>query len=242
MCGRFTLSAPAELVAELFELAEKPALIPRYNIAPTQPAPVVLWDRERSQRRFELLRWGLIPSWADDPSIGNRMINARAETAATKPAFRAAFRLRRCLILADGFYEWKASSVPPRGGGREGGKQPFYVRMQDGGPFAFAGLWDHWEGPGMPLVAGPPVQRIDSCTILTTGPNDVIRPVHNRMPVILPPQEYGRWLDPEVQRVDLLLPLLRPYPPDRMTAYPISTRVNNPANDSPACISPLRRS
>ena len=231
MCGRFTLSAPGEVVAELFELAEKPPLTPRYNIAPTQPAPVVLWDGELNRRRFDLLRWGLIPSWADDPQIGNRMINARAETAAVKPAFRAAFRCRRCLVVADGFYEWKPPSVPPCQGGRQGGKQPFYIRMRESGPFAFAGLWEHWEGADG--------TAIDSCTILTTGPNDVVRPMHDRMPVILHRQDCGRWLDPDVQGVDSLAPVLRHYPSEEMRAYPIGTRVNNPANDGPACIEPL---
>ena len=223
MCGRFTLSAPAEVVAELFELVEEPALTPRYNIAPTQPAPVVLWNRELKQRQFDLLHWGLIPVWADDPSIGSRMINARAETVGMKPAFRSAFRHRRCLIVADGFYEWQKL---------QRGKQPFYIRMENGGPFALAGLWECWEGADG--------TAIDSCTILTTEPNEVLRPLHNRMPVILYPQDYGRWLDAEIREADSLKPLLCPYSGEEITVYPVSTRVNDPANDSPACIEPLR--
>lgn len=219
MCGRFTLSAPGDVVAELFELADQPELCSRYNIAPTQPAPVVLWDRGRNERRFDLLRWGLIPSWADEPGIGNRMINTRAETVATKPAFRAAFRYRRCLIVADGFYEWQKLRR---------GRQPFYIHLHDKGPFAFAGLWEHWEGSDGSAVK--------SCTILTTEANDVVRAVHDRMPVILQRQDYARWLDPELQQADALIPLLRPYPADEMAAYRIGTRVNNPAHDGPECV------
>jgi putative SOS response-associated peptidase YedK len=223
MCGRFTLSAPAKVVAELFELVEEPALTPRYNIAPTQPAPVVLWNRELKRRQFDLLHWGLIPVWADDPSIGSRMINARAETVGMKPAFRSAFRHRRCLIVADGFYEWQKL---------QRGKQPFYIRMENGGPFALAGLWERWEGADGTII--------DSCTILTTEPNEVLRPLHNRMPVVLHSNDHGRWLDAEIQEADSLKPLLCPYSGEKMTAHPVSTRVNNPANDGPSCIEPLR--
>jgi putative SOS response-associated peptidase YedK len=223
MCGRFTLSAPAEVVAELFELAETPVLAPRFNIAPTQPAPVVLWDGEAGQRRLEAFHWGLIPSWAKDPAIGNRMINARAETAATKPAFRSAFRDRRCLVLADGFYEWQKV---------ERAKRPFYFRMRDGRPFAFAGLWERWDGPDG--------ETIDSCTILTTEPNEVVRAVHDRMPVILARKECPVWLDPQNREVDKLQSLLQPCPPEQMEAYPVSKRVNNPANEGPGCVAPLQ--
>jgi len=177
------------------------------------------------QRELVLLRWGLVPFWAKDPGIGARMINARSETVAEKPAFRAAFRRRRCLVPADGFYEWRRL---------ERGKQPFYVRLRDERPFAFAGLWEHWEGPDE--------TAIDSCTLLTTEPNDLIRPVHSRMPVILSPKDYDLWLDPGVQKAELLQPLLRPYPSEGMLAYPISTWVNKPKNDSPRCIEPLTQS
>jgi putative SOS response-associated peptidase YedK len=150
------------------------------------------------------------------------MINARAETVATSPAFRAAFRQRRCLVLADGFYEWQR---------QEKRKQPFYLRMQDDSPFAFAGLWDHWDGPDG--------QVIESCTLITTVPNDLVRPVHNRMPVILPPDQYELWLDPTMREVKVLESLLQPYPEEAMKAYPVSQLVNIPANDDPQCIEPL---
>lgn len=223
MCGRFTLSAPAAILAEQFHLAESPAWAPRYNIAPSQPVATVMVTPEDTDRRFRPLQWGLIPSWAKAPGIGADMINARAETAATKPAFRAAFRRRRCLVLADGFYEWQRQ-------GRR--KQPFYVRLRDGQPFAFAGLWEHWEGSEG--------QAIDSCALLTTEPNELMRPLHHRMPVILEPTVYDLWLDPAVQNADALQSLLQPYPSEELTAYPVSPRVNNPANDTPECIGPLQ--
>jgi len=221
MCGRFTLATPPEIVAEFFELTAAPDLSPRYNIAPTQPAPAILLTPERAQRLFRPLRWGLIPSWARDPTIGNRMINARAETVAEKPAFRSAFRQRRCLVVSDGFYEWK------KGPGR---KQPFYIRMRDDRPFAFAGLWEHWEaddGTG-----------IESCALLTTQPNEVLRPIHDRMPVILDRANYDLWLDPTMADVDRLRPLLCPYRAEEMKVYPVGTRVNSPTRDDPACMEP----
>lgn len=222
MCGRFTLTTPIETLVETFQLSSVPEeLAPRYNIAPTQPVAAVLVDEEKAQH-LALLRWGLIPGWAKDPSIGNRMINARAETVAEKPAFRVAFQRRRCLVLADGFYEWQRS---------ERGKRPMYIRLADGRPFAFAGLWEHWKG-----ADGPP---LDSCTILTTEANELMRPIHNRMPVILPPEAYDLWLDPTVRAADSLLPLLRPHPAETMRAFAVSTLVNNPANDDPRCIVPL---
>ena len=222
MCGRFSLAAPGQLWFEIFGLSEPPAWAPRYNIAPTQEAPTVASLPGEQRRQFLLRRWGLIPSWAKDPGIGARMINARAETAATKPAFRVALRQRRCLVLADGFYEWQ---------GQERRKQPFYVRLRDGRTFAFAGLWEHWEGAEGVTV--------DSCTLLTTTPNALIRTFHHRMPVVLDPADHDLWLDPAVQDVGVLQPLLRPYPPEEMAAYPVSTRVNNPANDAPECTKPL---
>ena len=219
MCGRFTLGATAATLAAQFDLANVPTWTPRYNIAPTQEVLVVLQPSPQANREARLHRWGLIPPWAKDPSIGNRMINARAETVATKPAFRRAFKERRCLLLADGLYEWQR---------QERRKQPFYIRLRDGRPFAFAGLWEHWEGcEGM---------AIQSCTILTTTSNEVVGRIHDRMPVILSPTDYDRWLDPSIQEPAVLQTLLRPYPADEMTAYPVSTRVNNPANDSPECV------
>jgi len=222
MCGRFTLITSAEVVAEQFQLIEVPSLSPRYNVAPTQPVAAVRPSPGNGGRELVLLRWGLIPFWAKDSAIGSRMINARSETVAQKPAFRAAFRRRRCLVPADGFYEWQR---------QERGKQPFYIRLDDEKPFAFAGLWEHWEGPDE--------NTIDSCTVLTTEPNDLIRLLHNRMPVILAPKDYDLWLDPGVQEAELLQPLLRPYPSENMIAYPISTWVNSPSNEGPQCIEPL---
>ncbi len=225
MCGRFTLRAPASLVAEQFALLELPPFTPRFNIAPSQPVPVVRLAPGQPQPRRELvwLRWGLIPGWAKDPAIGNRMINARAETVAEKPAYRAAFRRRRCLVAADGFYEWQPTGK---------GKQPYFIRMRDDRPFAFAGLWESWEGPDS--------SQIDSCTLLTTEPNELLRPIHNRMPVILSGEDYRRWLDPAVEDPGQLAPLLRPYPSHEMTADPVSTFVNSPANEGPECIQPER--
>jgi putative SOS response-associated peptidase YedK len=224
MCGRFSLGADAKTLAAQFNLIDGASWTPRYNIAPTQEVLVVVPDPATVRRQARRYRWGLIPSWAKDPSLGNQMINAQAETAAVKPAFRVAFRKRRCLILADGFYEWKQEN---------GYKQPYYIRLRDGRPFAFAGLWERWEGPEG--------AAIDSCTILTASPNELLRPLHHRMAVILPSSEYGRWLDPRIQDPETLQPLLHPYPADEMRAYPVSTLVNNPANDSPGCLEPLGR-
>jgi putative SOS response-associated peptidase YedK len=224
MCGRFTLRAPAGVVAEQFSLLLMPLLEARFNIAPSQPVPVVRMTpgHEPPQRQLVLLHWGLIPSWADDPAIGNRLINARAETAADKPSFRTALRRRRCLVVADGFYEWQR--IDRR-------RQPFWIGMRDDKPFGFAGLWESWEGPDH--------SAIESCTILTTEANDLVRPIHDRMPVIVEEADYSRWLDPAVDRPEPLRPLLRPYPSGPMTAYPVSSQVNNPANDDPRCVEPM---
>ncbi len=213
------------MVAEQFAVFEVPPFTARFNIAPTQPVAVVRLDPQSDEPRRELvwLRWGLIPSWAKDPAIGNRMINARAETAAEKPAFRAAFRRRRCLVAADGFYEWQ------RTGGK---KQPYFIHLHDDRPFGFAGLWESWEGPDH--------SHIESCTLLTTGPNELLRPIHDRMPVILGPESYAPWLDPAVQQPEQLLPLLQPYPSEAMTADAVGTFVNSPRNDGPQCIEPQR--
>ena len=226
MCGRFTLTSPGEVLAEFFELVDVPRVTPRYNIAPTQPAPVVRVDREAEARRLDLLHWGLIPSWAKDPGIGSRMINARAETVADKPAFRSALRYRRCLVAADGFYEWKKIEGQKR-------KQPYYIHMADRLPFAFAGLWEHWESADE--------AEIDSCTIITTEPNKLMESLHNRMPVILQPKDFDMWLDPDLQESDSLQLLLVPCPAEGMTFWPVSTVVNSPANDTPACTEPLEQ-
>lgn len=220
MCGRYTLSTPGEAVAELLELETAPELVPRYNIAPTQESVVVRQAGER--RALDRLRWGLVPYWAETPGTGSRMINARSESAAEKPAFRASLRRRRCLIPADGFFEWRR--LP-------GGRQPYLFRLLSGGPFAFAGLWDRW----VPHSGEP----IESFTILTTRPNELTAAVHDRMPVILSPRDHRLWLDPRMQSPHRLEPLLRPYPADEMTVYPVSPVVNRPANDLPECVAPL---
>ena len=222
MCGRFTLTDPNADLAVQFDLPSIPPLQPRYNIAPTQPVAAVRIAAEAAVREMVLLHWGLIPFWAKDPEIGARMINARAETVADKPAFRHAFRRRRCLVVADGFYEWQKQN---------GTKQPFYIRLRDARPFAFAGLWERWEAADAGVI--------ESCTLLTTQPNDLMLTLHNRMPVILQPKDYDLWLDPEVQKVELLQPLLQPYPSQDMAAYAVSRWVNSPDNDDPRCIQPL---
>jgi putative SOS response-associated peptidase YedK len=221
MCGRFTLTDPDQDLAVQFNLPDIPDMQPRYNIAPTQPVAAVRLSPESRVREMVLLHWGLIPFWAKDPKIGNRMINARSETVADKPAFRAAFKRRRCLVVADGFYEWQK---------QDGGKQPFYIRRQDGQPFAFAGLWEFWKGEDERVI--------ESCTLLTTTPNELIRPLHNRMPVILHSKDYGLWLDPEAE-APALQQLLIAHPTDQMDAYPVSRYVNSPENDDPRCIEPL---
>ncbi len=222
MCGRFTLTSPADVVAELFELIDQPAITPRYNIAPTQPIAVVVAGLGDRPRRCELMHWGLIPSWAKDPGIGSRMINARAETVAQKPSFRSAFRKRRCLVVADGFYEWQ--KLP-------GGKQPHYIQLTEAKPFAFAGLWERWPGKGG--------DAIDSCTIITTEPNELMATLHNRMPVILSADDYAQWLDPTCDDRDSIQSLLRPYAANQMTAHPVSTHVNSPRHEDAACVEPL---
>jgi len=218
MCGRFTLTTPADAIADLFALAVVPELSPRYNIAPSQPVAAV---RERDgERRLDLLRWGLVPSWAKDPAIGNRMINARAETVADKPAFRAAFRERRCLIPATGFYEWKRT---------EATKQPYLVTAAGDGLLALAGLWELWKVPD----GG----RLETCTIITTSANDLVAPIHDRMPVILERHDFDLWLTPTTES-DRLLQLLRSCDSSALAARPVSTYVNTPRNDDPRCIEP----
>ncbi|MFQ5489983.1 MAG: SOS response-associated peptidase [Phycisphaerae bacterium] len=225
MCGRFALTTSDMTLAELLRLAQPPALQPRYNIAPTQPLAALRSPSAGTERRLDMLRWGLIPSWAKDAAIGHRMINARAETVAEKPAYRVAFRRRRCLIPATGFYEWQKPKI-------KGPKQPHYIRLADDRPFAFAGLWESWTGPDQTII--------ESATIITTTPNDLLQPIHDRMPVILGPDEFDRWLDPERSDPRELAPLLRPFPAELMTAYPVTTHVNKPQNDDPTCIQPQR--
>ncbi len=221
MCGRYSQRQSAKIIAQAFQVNDVPTLEPRYNIAPTQSVPTVLQTSASTNRQFKMLHWGLIPSWAKDSKMGAKLINARAETVAEKPAFRSAFRQRRCLVLADGFYEWQQQEHKKQ-------KQPFYFRLSDERPFAFAGLWEHWKGEDG--------EEIESCTLLTTEANELMQPIHNRMPVILDPKDYDLWLDAEVKKPELLQPLLHPYGSEEMTAYPVSTVVNKPSNDSAECI------
>ena len=221
MCGRFTLTVNPAEVQETFSSYTFPQkFAPRFNIAPTQPVLAIPND---DQNTADFFVWGLIPMWAKDPSIGNRMINARGETLEEKPAFRGSLKYKRCLILADGFYEWK---------GAEGKKvkTPYFIHMKDRKPFAFAGLWDSWNSPDGSLVK--------SCTIITTEPNELTELIHNRMAVILHPRDYAKWLDPSPQTPDRLKPLIKPFPADLMDAYPVSTLVNTPANDIPELVVP----
>jgi putative SOS response-associated peptidase YedK len=219
MCARFTLTAPARDLADLFSLPEVPALESRYNIAPTQAVAAVRRPAGSDGPELVRLRWGLVPSWAADLGIGNRLLNARAETVADKPAFRAAFARRRCLIPADGFYEWR---------GVAGKKLPVCFRLRDGRPFAFAGLWERWlGGDGRP---------VETCAILTTQANDLVAPVHERMPVILSLRQFADWLDPRRTDPSGLRPWLRPFPADQMSATAVSTHVNNPRNEGPRCL------
>lgn len=217
MCGRYSLSTPRDVLTDLFDLVEAAPLEARYNIAPTQEAAVV---RVRDGgRRLDVLRWGLVPEWAEDASIGSRLINARSETAAERPSFAASFRERRCLVPADGFYEWRA------GPGRT--RQPFWIRRVDGAPFAMAGLWDRWEGGGAAL---------ESFTILTTVPNERVAPLHDRMPVLLPPAAWDRWLAPEAVEPTDLLPLLAPCPAEEIEPVPVGEWVNRVDHEGPRCI------
>jgi len=222
MCGRYTLSSPNDAVADLFEMPELPFLPPRYNIAPTQETAVVRVLKPGEPRRLDLLRWGLVPYWAEDLSIGNRLINARSESVAEKPAFRRSFRKQRCLIATDGFYEWKKAGKL---------KQPYHIRRKDRRPFAFAGLCERWKNPEGNLL--------DTFTILTTGANDLIKPLHDRMPVILDRKDFGLWLDPGMNDPVRLQELLVPAPSEEMETVPVSRTVNSPAYDGEDCIAPL---
>jgi len=209
MCGRYVQRTDAKKLAKEFKVAEVPAVEPRYNIAPTQDVLAV--HETPDGREMAFYKWGLIPSWAKDKSMGARLINARSETVAEKPAFRQAFKQRRCIIPADGFYEWQKT---------DGRKQPFFFRMRDERPFGFAGLWERWEGEGGEVI--------NSCAILTTEANEVLRPVHDRMPVILHPDDYELWLGADARELGLVKEMLRPYPAEEMDAHPVSTLVNDP--------------
>ena len=221
MCGRFTLIEAIPWLAEILSL-ENPENIgsvpPRYNVSPGTDVAIVR-SRENKPRELALARWGLVPFWAKEPDFGTRTINARSETAARKPAFRAAFRYRRCLIPADGFYEWS-------GGGRK--KQPWFIHLENRRPFAFAGLWESWTGADGSVL--------ETCTILTTEANEKLAELHHRMPVILPEATYADWLNLSENRAKALQPLLKPYPAEAFSYYPVSERVNSPRNDDAACL------
>lgn len=223
MCGRYTLSTPGEVITELFDVEPPEGLSPRYNIAPTQEAAVLRVEDPDDGRSCDLLRWGLVPFWADDPSIGNRMINARSETASSKPAFRSSFKKRRCLVLADGFYEWK----------KEGSvKIPYWIHLPEAKPFALAGLWSRWDKE-------EGAEPLDTFTILTTGAHPKIRPLHDRMPVILRRDQYDLWLDPTVDDKDELNALLTDESGAYLEFHPVSRRVNSPANEGPENVQPV---
>lgn len=220
MCGRFTTTTTAAALADWFEVDDSDVVEigPNYNVTPTSDIFTVVEDPD-GQRRLDLMFWGLVPSWADGPAIGSKMINARSETAATKPSFRAAFRRRRCIIPVDGFYEWV--SVPGRTK-----KQPMYITARSREPLAFAGLWELWHPKGQ----GSDVETLTSCSILTGPPNDLIAPLHHRMPMILPRGSWGRWLDPGNDDVERLQSLLVSAPEDLLEYWPVSTEVNNVRN------------
>jgi len=222
MCGRFTLTPDSGAIEAEFGVTLPPGYRPRYNIAPSQEVLAVVRDAARGDDRAGWLRWGLVPRWARDPAIGNRMINARAEGLATKPAFRSAFRERRCLIVADGFYEW--ARIPG-----EKRKQPYWIHRKDGRPFALAGLWERWSRGEEELV---------SCTIVTTEPTKVVRPIHDRMPLVLSAEDRQRWLDPDADP-DALAGISRRPEGDSLEARAVSTAVNAPAVDGPECVEPL---
>ena len=229
MCGRYTLLSDLAALEERFGFdAQELVLQPRFNVAPTQQALTVTGSESSDSQpevknQARLMRWGLVPSWAKDLSIGNRMINARAETLAEKPSFRRALERRRCLVLADGFYEWQKN-----------GKQrlPLRITLASGEPFGMAGLWETWHSPSGEVI--------QSCTIVTTSANELLAPIHHRMPVILPRELEAVWLDPDAKDVQLLSSLLSPYAAAEMQYSRVSTLVNSPANDSPDCIVPVQ--
>lgn len=223
MCGRFTLRVPAGVLVEEFRLDAEPLFSPRFNIAPTQDSPVIRAQAVTHARSCAPLRWGLVPSWADDPAIGNRMINARGETVAEKPSYRAAFAKRRCIVPADGYYEWKAEGKA---------KQPYLFHLAGNQVFGFAGLWEAWQAPDG--------STLETFTIITTAANEQTQPYHDRMPVVFLPGEgeIDAWLSPSTSRGDLLA-LLATRPRPGLVIEPVSKLVNNPRNESPECVQPL---
>jgi putative SOS response-associated peptidase YedK len=241
MCGRYTLFVKPEVLKERFKStideSNLPKLQPRYNIAPAQDVPVITSEQPRTIR---FMRWGLVPSWSKDASIGNKLINARAETLLEKPSFRASFKQRRCLVLANGFYEWRAAP------NARAGKQPYWIRLQSGEPFALAGLWDTWYNPAHRNSSNnspnkPDAGLLHTCTIITTTPNSLIAPLHHRMAVILHPQEEDLWLREDVPPEELLA-LLKPFPDEQMIAIPVSKRVNSVGIDDASLVESLGES
>jgi putative SOS response-associated peptidase YedK len=223
VCGRYRLSRRKQIIEEHFDsVSGEEDWIPRYNVAPTQPVPLIRQNPKEPVRELSLMRWGLIPSWAKDPSFAAGMINARSESASTKPAFRDALKSRRCLIPADAFYEWMRTGKA---------KRPYCFEVNEGELFAFAGIWDRWRDPGG--------QWVKSCSILTTTPNAVTSAVHDRMPVILDPDSYDLWLDPGMTNVGAASELLKPYDARPMRCYSVSGRINSVANDDEACSAPV---
>jgi putative SOS response-associated peptidase YedK len=220
MCGRFYLDAQQDELAEYFDLQVAPLLTPRYNIAPAQEIAAVLQGDQGRELRF--FRWGLIPFWAKDEKIAYRTINARAETVESKPAFRAAFKYRRCLIPASGFFEWKAEQT---------GKQPYCIRLRHAPLFALAGLYEHWQGGSG--------REVNSCTLLVTEANPAVQAIHERMPVIVKRKDHATWLDPQIQQAAALKRLLIPWSDDDMDLYPVNKRIGNTRNDDAECIAPL---
>lgn len=225
MCGRYRLSRRKQIVAEYFDsVSGDEDWSPRYNVAPTQSVPVIRQNRKEPVRELSLVRWGLIPSWAKDSAVAAQMINARSETAGVKPAFRDALKTSRCLIPADGFYEWDKTGKA---------KQPYCFEVNEGKLFAFAGIWDRWKDSNG--------KALETCSILTTTPNGVTAAVHDRMPVILDPDSYDLWLDPGMRDVNAASELLKPYDARQMRCYPVSTRINYVVNDDEACATPVER-
>ncbi|MEX0653217.1 MAG: SOS response-associated peptidase [Phycisphaeraceae bacterium] len=222
MCGRYVITSSSAQLAALFEAEPRVRLAPRYNVAPTQPVAVVRTDREGGRRTLDLVRWGLVPWWAKDVKLGNRLINARSETAAEKPAFKAAMRYRRCLVVADGFYEWQRRGPV---------KQPHLIQMADEQPFAMAGLWEHWQDANG--------NELETCAILTTPANAMLSKLHERMPAILEAEDYLAWLDPRQTDAQAAGALLRPMAAERMMHHPVSLHVNNPRHDDARCVAPV---
>jgi putative SOS response-associated peptidase YedK len=227
MCGRITLTVEPGELARAFGIDQVPewlhGLVPRYNIAPSLPLVAVRQDPEGGEPSFAALRWGLVPFWAKDPGIGMKMINARSETVAEKPAFKQAFARRRCLVAVDGFYEWQRTGKS---------RQPYWFHAPDRGPFALAGLWESWRD-------GSSGEVLETCSVLTTDANALMEPIHNRMPVILAAEQYDIWLATPPEQAADLLPMLGPCPADRLAAHPVTRRVNRPVFDEPACLEPV---